>query len=268
MRRHKTRNSMLHQHENYKELIWTLAKTDFTLRYHGSVLGYLWALLKPLFMFTILYFVFSSIFNPRATGNEYYALELLLGIMLFTFFSEGTVAGMNALITKSQLVTKIYVPRWAIIVASTINTTLVFFMNLFVVLVFFAYKQFLPDPRAILLFLLFCFLTYVLILSFSLITAPLYIRFRDLLMIWEVLVAALFYATPIIYSLTIMPVAVQRIILINPMAFIIHFTKTSLIENHYADLWQYLLFVGIVAAFFGVSVLSYRAFSGKIAEQM
>ena len=77
------------KHENYKELIWALAKTDFKLRYHGSALGYLWAILKPLLMFTILNFVFSSLFNPRGTGNEYYSLQLLLGIILFNFFSTG-----------------------------------------------------------------------------------------------------------------------------------------------------------------------------------
>ena len=121
----------MRRHENYRELVWMLAKTDFKLRYHGSVLGYLWALLKPLLTFAVLNFVFSSVFNPRSTGMETYSLQLLVSLMMFYFFSEGTNAGMGSLLNKSQLVTKIYVPRWTIILASTINATLIFLMNLF-----------------------------------------------------------------------------------------------------------------------------------------
>lgn len=259
---------MIKKQENYRHLIWTLAKTDFMLRYHGSVLGYIWALLKPLLMFAIMYFVFSNIFNPRSIGNNYYALELLLGIMLFTFFSEGTVAGMNALISKAQLVTKIYVPRWTIVVASTINSALIFNMNMIVLIFLFFYKHYIPSFQAIFLFIFFIVLTYCLILAFSLIAAPLYIQFRDLLMIWEVLISALFYASPIVYSLDMMPIGAQRVILINPMAFIIHFTKTAMIDNHFPDLWQLGIFIFFVLAFFVFSIWLFNIISSNVAEKI
>jgi ABC-type polysaccharide/polyol phosphate export permease len=201
------------KHENYKELIWTLAKTDFKLRYQSSFLGYLWALLKPLLLFAIMNFVFSSIFNSRGIGSEYYSLQLLVGIVLFNFFSEGTTAGMNSLLSKSQLVTKIYVPRWSIIVASTINAALIFVMNLIVIVLFFGIKTFLPSFESIALFLLFSVATYVIILSFSLITAPLFVKFRDLILIWEVILSALFYATPIFYPLQMLPTNIQKVLL-------------------------------------------------------
>lgn len=255
-------------HENYRELIWVLAKTDFKLRYHGSALGYFWAILKPLLMFTILNFVFSSIFNPRGTGSEYYSLQLLVGIILFNFFSEGSTAGMSSLLAKSQLVTKIYIPRWTIILASTINSALIFSMNLLVIITFFAFKMFLPSFGAVLFFLAGSLLTYVLILTFALLTAPLYVRLRDLSMIWEVVLQILFYATPIIYSLQLMPVYIQQILLINPMAFIIHFTKESLINNHFPDVWQGVMFVGIVLSAFGISLLSYQKFAPHVAEEV
>lgn len=245
-----------------------LAKTDFKLRYHGSVLGYLWALLKPLLTFAILNFVFSSIFNPRGTGNEYYSLQLLVAILMFSFFSEGTSAGMQSLLAKSQLVTKIYIPRWTIIFASTLNSALIYLMNLLVVIVFFAWKQFLPSPGAIALFIFSSILIYVIIITFSFFSAPLYVKFRDLAMIWEVLLQILFYATPVFYSLQLMPLYIQQILLINPMAFIIHFTKESLISNHYPELWQGLLFVLIIATAFGLSLLSYRKFAPRIAEDI
>ena len=266
--RYVSRVCAMKHHENYKELVWTLAKTDFKLRYHGSALGYVWAILKPLLMFAILNFVFSSIFNPRGTGVEHYSLQLLVGIMLFNFFSEGTSAGMASLISKSQLVTKIYVPRWTIILASTINAALIFIMNLAVIIFFFAYKQFIPSFGAILMFLLFSVLTYFIILTFSLFTAPLYVKFRDLSMIWEVIVTALFYASPIIYPLQMLPEYIQKVLLINPMAFIIHFTKESLVSGHFADLWQNLLFIILIGIAFTLSIFSYRKMSPKIAEEM
>ncbi|MBI2410373.1 MAG: ABC transporter permease [Candidatus Kerfeldbacteria bacterium] len=259
---------MAKQHENYRELIWRLAKTDFTLRYHGSVLGYVWAILKPLFIFTILNFVFSSIFNPRGQGNEYYSLELIVAIMVFNFFAEGTTAGMNALLSKSELVKKIYVPRWTIIVAATVNSALVFLMNLGVVIIFFGVKEFVPSIAGVAVFLLYICLLYIIIVTFGLFTAPLYVYFRDLMLIWEVLLTALFYATPVFYSLTMMPDYIQRVLLLSPIAFIIHFTKESLIHHHFADVWQNLGFMALVAVAFGLSTVFYRKVSPSIAEKL
>jgi ABC-type polysaccharide/polyol phosphate export permease len=258
----------MRKHENYSELIWVLAKTDFKLRYHGSALGYVWALLKPLLMFAILNFVFSSMFNPRGTGNEYYTLQLLTAIIMFNFFSEGSMASMSSLLSKSQLVTKIYIPRWTIILASTLNSALVYLMNLIIIVAFFAWYRFLPSFAAIAMFILFSFAIYIIVLAFGLLTAPLYVRLRDLVLVWEVLLAMLFYATPIIYPLQMLPTYIQQVILINPMAFIIHFTKESLTADHFAAPWQYSIFFIILFIGFGLSILSYRKFSVNVAEEI
>ena len=258
----------MHHHENYRELIWMLAKTDFKLRYQGSVLGYVWALLKPLLMFLILNFVFSSLFNIRANGIDHYSLQLLVSIMMFNFFSEGTSAGMGALLSKSQLVTKIYVPRWTIILASTLNSAMIFCMNLLVIALFFAWYQYMPSLAAVGMFLVSSLSIFVLVVSFAFLTAPLYVRFRDLVLIWEVLVSLLFYATPVFYPLQMLPAYIQQLLLINPMAFIIHFTKESLASNHFADPWQYGVFFLTLAAGFGISVFSYRKLAPKVAEEM
>jgi ABC-type polysaccharide/polyol phosphate export permease len=255
-------------HENYKELIWVLAKTDFKLRYHGSALGYVWAILKPLLMFTILNFVFSTLFNSRGNGIPHYSLQLLVGIILFNFFSEGTMAGMNSLLLKYQLVTKIYVPRWTIIVAATVNSAMIFAMNLLVIIFFFAINRFVPSFEASLLFVVFSVFTYVIVLAFSLLTAPLYVKFRDLSLIWEVLITMLFYGTPIVYSLQMMPANYQKIILLNPMAFIIHFTKEGLINNHFADPWKTTVFLLTVAAAFSLGMFSYNKLAPSVAEEL
>ena len=253
------------KHESYKELIWTLAVTDFKLRYQGSILGYVWALLQPLMMFLILNIVFSSVF--ASDGQiKYYSLQLITSLMLFIFFSEGTTAGLNSLVSKSQLVTKIYVPRWTIIVASTLNATLIFLMNLIVIIGFFIYYKLMPDIASILMFIVFIFALYVIILAFSLIAAPLYVKYRDLSIIWTVALQALMYLSPIIYPLNIMDEKWHPLILANPLAFIIHFNKEALINGHYANVGQYVTFFVIVSMAMGFGIWSYNKNSKKIAE--
>ena len=256
------------RHENYHQLIWMLAKTDFQLRYQNSFLGYIWAILKPLILFTVLNFVFSSIFNPRNIGGEYYSLGLLVGLLIFFFFSEGTNAGMTSLLNKGDLVTKIFVPRWCIILSSTLHSAMVFFTNFVVIAFFFAWYWFLPSFTAILLCLTFTVMMYLLILSISLVLAPLFVKFRDIAMIWEVALTTIFYASPVIYPLQILPEWIQRTLLINPVAFIIHFTKESMFNNHYTELWKFGLFSLSTLLFFFACILAYKLLIPKIAESM
>lgn len=258
----------MRHHENYLELIWMLAKTDFKLRYQGSVLGYVWALLKPLLMFLILNFVFSSLFNTRGNGIEHYSLQLLVAIMMFNFFGEGSSAGMSSLLSKSQLVTKIYVPRWTIILASTLNSAMIYVMNLVVIVLFFTWYQYMPSLASIAMFFISSISIYILVVSFAFLTAPLYVRLRDLSLIWEVIVSFLFYATPVFYPLQMLPANVQQLLLLNPMAFIIHFTKESLTANHFAEPWQYGMFFLILGSGFALSIWSYQKLAPKVAEEM
>lgn len=258
----------MRHHENSFELIWMLAKTDFKLRYQGSVLGYAWALLKPLLMFLILNFVFSSLFNTRGNGIEHYALQLLVSIVMFTFFAEGTSAGMSSLLAKSQLVTKIYVPRWTIILASTINSALIFLMNTIIIVAFFAWYAFVPSWEAIGMFVVSALSVYSMIVSFAFLTAPLYVRFRDLVIIWEVLVSLLFYITPVFYPLQMLPGYIQQVLLTNPMAFVVHFLKEAIAYNHFAEPWQYGLFFLFLAVAFLLGVFSYRKLSPRVAEEI
>jgi ABC-2 type transport system permease protein len=264
----KAVSKALKEHENYKELIWMLAKMDFKLRYQGSFLGYIWAVLQPLLMFLVLAAVFSGVFGARGGGVENYALQLLVALMLFTFFSEGTNAGLNSLQSKAQLVTKIYVPRWTIILASTINSSMVFLMNTVVIVLFFAGFRYLPSLGSVVFFIVFSIALYFIILSFSLIAAPLLLYLRDIAMIWQVLLRVMFYVVPILYPLTLLPVWSHQIILANPVAFIIHFTKEAMFQHRYPDMWQSTIFIASVVIFFAVSIYVYRRLIGAVAEKI
>lgn len=253
-------------HENYRELVLRLARTDFKLRYHNSVLGYVWAVIKPLLVFTILNFVFSSIFNFRNSGTPYYPLELLTGILLFNFFAEGTISGMTSLLSKAQLVTKIYVPRWTIVVSATINALFVFCVNTIVLIIFFAAYKVVPSWGGVGMFFVYVVLLYTLIVAFSLFASGLLVRFRDLSLIWEVLLSLIMYSAPIIYPLSLLPVHLHKFLLLNPVGFIIHFTKEGLISGNFAKLWQVAILVGAIAILFGLGLLVFRKMEKRIAE--
>jgi lipopolysaccharide transport system permease protein len=258
---------MIETFQKYKNLIWMLAVTDFRLRYQNSFLGYIWALLQPLLLFLILNFVFSSLF-ARSGEIEYYALQLITSLMIFLFFAEATSAGLRSLVSKSQLVTKIYVPRWTIIIASTLNAFLIFLTNLVVIAGFFAWYKFVPSILSIAVFAFFIICLYITIVGFSLIAAPLFVRFRDASMIWEVVTRALMYLSPILYPLSLLPQEWHKIILLNPVAFIIHFNKEALINSHFADPSQYIIFGITVISTFIVGIYLYKIQARYIAEHI
>ena len=259
---------MKNDYKNLKELVWLLAKTDFKLRYQGSVLGYLWAILKPLALFAILNFVFSSLFNPKHTGSPYYSLELLSGLLMFNFFSEGTMSGLTSLVSKGNLVTKVGIPRWILVSASTLNAFLVFFANLTILAVFFIIKGFTPSFLGVVNYIWCSVLLYVLVVTFSFVAAPLFARFRDLSMIWEVCLSIIMYASPIIYPLTLMSSNIQKILLLNPVAFIIYFGKQGLIYNHFPTGVQMVLFVLVLSALLGIAIIIFNNTSRRVAEYL
>ncbi|MDD4351692.1 MAG: ABC transporter permease [Candidatus Gracilibacteria bacterium] len=250
---------------NYFQLFWTLALTDFKLRYNGSILGFLWALLKPLMIFLILNFVFSNIF---AAGDPYFSLRLLIGIILWTFFSEGTSTGMTSLFSKAHIITKTYIPRWIIVLSSSANVLITFFINLLILAVFFVLAGVYPSPVALLMFAIYCILTFIVILAFSFLTSTLFLKFRDLNQIWEVMLTAGFYACPIIYPLDVIPVNLHWLLLLNPMTFIIQYSKIALVDNQFINPVQHGIYivVALVSLFLGYAV--FRANVKNAAENI
>jgi len=249
--------------KKYWELIWFLAKMDVKLRFQGSILGYLWSVLSPLLLFGVLYFVFSNFFK---LNQQHYSIQLIVAIMMFGFFSEGTSAGMMSIFARSNLITKINIPRWTLIISSTLNSAIIYLFNVIVIVVFFVINKFLPSWQSILIFLLFSLLLYVFILAFSFFAAPLFVRFRDLSMIWVVLIQILFYATPVVYPLSLVPVSTQKILLFTPLAFMIHFTKTALVDKHYPESGQLCGFVAAALIVLCLSFLVYRRLNKRLIE--
>jgi len=191
-----------------------IAAAEFKLKYTGSALGYAWSVLKPLALFTLLYLVFGRVFNLNEL-SPYYAVSLLLGIVLFTFFADATMLGLISIVTRDALIRKIFFPRIIITTSVTLTAGMTLLINLTVVAGFLAYKQITPQPDWLLIPLLLLEL-YVYTLGVSLLLAALYVRLRDLQQVWELALQLLFYASPIIYPIGFLPPWAQKLVFLNP----------------------------------------------------
>jgi ABC-2 type transport system permease protein len=199
-----------------RALLSELVRTDFKLRYQGSVLGYAWSLLRPLLLFVILYIVFVK-FLKLGTGVPHYPVYLLLGIVIWNFFNEMTVQSLGSIVGRGDLIRKIRIPRWIIVLSSSISALINLFLNL-VVIVIFMFVNHVDPMRTILWMPLILAEVYLLALGLSMFLSAAFVKFRDINYIWEVILQAGFYLTPILYPLSRIPnLTFQKLILVNPM---------------------------------------------------
>lgn len=213
-----------------RALLSELVRTDFKLRYQGSVLGYAWSLLRPLMLFAILYVIFVK-FVKLGGDIPHFPVYLLLGIVLWTFFADMTSQGLGSIVDRGDLIRKIRIPRWVIVLSTTISALINLGLNLIVVFVFMIFNKvdLLQTSLWVPLILLEIF---ILGLGLSLFLGAAFVRYRDLSYIWEVVLQAGFYITPILYSMTfITDVTHQKILLLNPMAQAIQDARYSLITH-------------------------------------
>lgn len=246
-------------------LTWELAKTQFKVRYAGSILGYVWAILQPLLLFLILLFVFSLVFRDSI---PHYSLHLLTGIIVWTYFAEGTRVGLNAFVANSHLIKNVGLPRPALIFAAILHVTITFGINLLILAAFYLMQGVTPTLPAALYFLFLSLELAGLILGISFAIAPLHVLFRDLGQIWEVILTLGFYSAPIIYSLTLIPKKWQLVLWLNPVGYIIHFQREALLLGRYAPLPALLLLSAITAATLLAGFFIYSRFNRRLADSL
>ena len=180
-------------------LLRELVITDFKLRYQGSVLGYLWALLRPLFLFVILYTFFVHILHI-GKEIEHWGVALLLGVVMWSFFSEVVGQGLKSIVKSSGIIRKINFPKYIIVVSASLSAIINLLINLVVVALFAWYDGVAPSA-GMLLIPLFIVELYIFALGLAFILATINVKFRDIGYIWEVISQALFYGSAIMFPL-------------------------------------------------------------------
>jgi ABC-2 type transport system permease protein len=257
-------------------ILGVTAAADFKLKYSGSVLGYLWSVMKPLLLFTMLYFVFGHIFKLTHV-SPYYPQSLLLGIVCFFFFADATTLSMYSLVVKESLLRKLIFPRIVIPTSAVLTTTITFLVNLVVVAAFVAWAGIPPRLSWLWLIpLLVELLAFVL--GISLILATLFVRLRDISQLWELAVQLFFYASVIMYPIGYLPPWAQRVVFLNPFVQIIQDARSLVLYrdlpsnritvDHALGTFGRLLPLGVAALLLLVGLALFRREEPWIAERV
>jgi ABC-2 type transport system permease protein len=209
-------------------ILHVIASADFKLKYSGSALGYAWSLIKPFTLFTMLYLVFGRVFKLGAISH-YYALSLLIGICLVTFFNDATLLGMYSVVTRESLLRKLSFPRSIIPASATLTAAITFGVNLIAIAGFVAWKRLVPQWDWLLVVPLL-FELYVFVLSIALILSALFVRFRDIGQIWELVLQVLFYASPIIYPIGYLPTWARKICFFYPFTQVLQDVRSIVLS--------------------------------------
>lgn len=210
------------------ELLYLISVTEFKKSYFGTVLGYLWSLLRPLMLFAVLLFVFTQVFRI-GSQVEHYPVLLLFNIVLISFFQEATMAAVASVVGQEAIVRKTQFPRLVIPMAIVLTALFNLLVNLVAVLIFlFAFG--VTPIWTWLLFPLVLAALLCLTAGVSLLVSCLYVRFRDMAIIWGVMATMLFYATPVLYPIEVVPAQFRDLILVNPLTMIFVQARTWIID--------------------------------------
>jgi ABC-2 type transport system permease protein len=256
-------------------ILQVIVLAEFKLKYAGSALGYAWSVIKPLSLFTVLYLIFGRVFKLGAV-SEFYSVSLLIGIVLFTFFADATTQGMVSLVHRESLLRRMRFPRLMIPTAATLTAGMTFAVNLIVVAGFVAWKQIVPRLDWLLVGpLLLEF--YLFILGTALVLSTLFISLRDMGQVWELASQLLFYASPVIYPITLLPLWAQKVEFLNPFTQVMQDIRalvmyedvpanTVTAADVFGDFGR-LLPIGIALATFGLGLAIFKRHEPWFAER-
>lgn len=228
----------------YKELIKNLVISDLKTKYSNSALGFVWSMLNPLLMMLVLYLVFNNVFR---NNQEHFALYILIGLTGWRFFSLGTSMSMSSIVGRSSLVTKIYIPREILtlsVVLSALVSSLLEFLVLIPLLLIFGVGL----SATIILFPVLHVLYFLIVYGIALLLASLYVYYRDINQIWEVILQIGFFLSPIVYPISLIPQKYMNYYMLNPITRLIEMYRDALLYGKLpvlADFGLVLLF-GII----------------------
>jgi lipopolysaccharide transport system permease protein len=247
----------------YRELIWNLTIVDLKNRYQNTSLGFFWSLLSPFLLAIVLYFIFSHIFGRE----ENFAINLLVGIMAWRFFASGTSASLGAIVGKASLVTRVYIPRQILVLSNTlanlISSLLEFIVLLPIIFVLLGHL-----PITVLLFPLIHIIYFWFIFGAGLLLSSLYVYFRDLNQIWEVLITVLFFCSPIIYPLSIVPDYLMPYYRLNPVTQFIITYRDVMVAGDLPSLFSIMVAIGFAIAAYLVGSFTFNKLQRRFAEEM
>lgn len=254
-------------------IISEMVRTDFKVRYQGSLLGYAWSLLRPLLLFAVLYVVFVYLI-PLGNGVEHYPVYLLTGVMLWNFFTEATTQGAISIVSKGDLLRKINIPKYLLTVSSILSALVNLFFGLVVIFILAVINHVAISIGWLMIIPLVLELT-ILATGISLLLSALYVKFRDITYIWEVFLQIGFYASAIIFPLTLVGEHLRKWFFINPVVQIVQDARYFVATDTSITMWNtiynpifYIVPFTVIAIILVIGILVFKRQSRSFAEDL
>jgi ABC-2 type transport system permease protein len=254
-------------------LVFTLAVTDFKLKYYGSVLGYVWTLARPFLFFGVIYFVFTEIVGLDKNVPNY-GVYILFALVLFQFFGEVTGNCLGSLVARESMLRKMRFPRLVIPLSVVLTALFNLGMTLIAVFIFAIASGVAPTWGWLELPVIIVLLT-IFATGCGLVLSALFVRYRDVQPIWDVTSQVLFYASPILYVATMVPESYQRAYLANPISALLSEMRHAVVDPTARPVWdaiggaeRLLVPGGIVVAVFLLGLWVFTREAPRIAENL
>ena len=247
-----------------KGILFNFAISDLKVRYRNSVLGILWSIIEPLLLLGVLFVVFSTMFK---FDIENFPIYLLLGIVSWNFFKNGTSMALSSLSNRAAIITQIYFPRSIPGLSAGITASIMLMTELVILAIFMVALNFSPSIAILYLIPVFL-LEFLLILGISLPLSVLNAKFKDVEFIWGVILQAGFFLTPIFYQFDMLPETVRNVLQFSPMVQIVTMAHHVTLYGELPTVNSILYAVFSVLVIVVVGYLIFRKLQGRIVEEM
>jgi len=249
---------------HYLDVVVVLAQKDFKVRYRNSVLGFLWSLLNPLAYMVILTLVFSFLLRVSIPN---FAPWVLIGLLVWRFFSIGTAQGLVSIVANPSLVSKVYVPRYIIVLSNNIANFLgasLEFIVLFPLLAILGvnitgYALFLVPVLV---------LEFLLVFGLSLSLSSLNLKYRDFYQLWDIALQLGFFLSPIVYDANLIPERFRFVYSLNPVTSLIQSTRSIFLLHHPPPTFDIGVIVSSVVILLLVGFLIFGRLEKRFAEEL
>jgi lipopolysaccharide transport system permease protein len=247
----------------YRELIRNLTIAELKNRYQNTSLGFFWSILSPLLFAAVLFFVFRKLYITE----DNFALNLIVGIMVYRFLSTGTSFSLLSIVSKPNLVTKVYIPRY-ILVLSTALAALIGSLLEFIILIPIIFVLQGHIPPTIVLYPVVHVFFFFIIYGLGLILASAYVYFRDLNQIWEFVVMMLLYLSPIIYPLSVVPPYLSTYYMYNPITRLVITYRDIMVKGTLPPAEAVIIIVVFAAIMWALGNFVFNRLQRRFAEEL
>lgn len=236
--------------KKYQFLMSQLISRDFKVKYKRSVLGIVWSLLYPILMMTVMALVFSQMFKFKVEGINY-LVYLMIGIVMFNYFSEATNTAMTSIVSNFSLINKVYIPKYIFPISKCIFVGINFVLTLIPLFLLIIITQFGLGQYPASINWYYILLPYIFACLFlfsagiGLLLSCISVFLRDIIYIYGIIITIWNYFTPVFYSLEILPTHLQTIFKFNPLYQFINSAREIVLYGHCPSIVT-LIIIGLI----------------------